>query len=356
VPLTITNATISTNTARGGDGGWGGVANQAYTAGGGAGGVGQGGGLWVSGILAVVNSTISTNTIRGGDGGHGGAGHTGWGHGGNGGVGQGGAFWLGSGALELTNVTVAENKALDSIGGEGGLMGQGQLGQGGGVRNSGGTVDALNSLFADNTAAVHPDVSGNFADATYNLLGDGTGSNLINGVNGNLVGSADDPLDPLLGPLADNGGPTLTHALLDGSPALDAGTSDGAPPTDQRGVPRDNPPDIGAYEVPDVPRPIPSRGRTALPGRYLLVGPVSVQPSPMFQTSLATANATTSMVPEAVADSITPAGFVEVGAPATGTQRFPRGHGPSSFGQAPVNDLFVAGWWLQPICDIASLG
>jgi hypothetical protein len=220
----------------------------------------------------------------------------------------------------------------------------------------GGTVNARNSLIADNSADTHPDVSGDFADATYNLLGDGTGSNLINGVNGNLVGSADAPLDPLLGPLQDNGGPTLTHALLDGSPALDAGTSDGAPPTDQRGVPRDNPPDIGAYEVPDVPRPIRSRGQTPLPRRYLLVGPVNVQPSPMFQTSLATANATTSRVPEAVAHLITPAGFVNVGAPATGAPRFLRGHSPSSFGPAPVNDLFVAQWWLQPICHIASLG
>jgi hypothetical protein len=43
--------------------------------------------------------------------------------------------------------------------------------------------------------------------------------------------------DPLLGPLQDNGGPTLTHALLEGSPAIDAG-SENCPYTDQRGVPR----------------------------------------------------------------------------------------------------------------------
>jgi hypothetical protein len=55
--------------------------------------------------------------------------------------------------------------------------------------------------------------------------------------------------DPLLGPLADNGGPSETHALLPGSPAIDAG-----PPTceatDQRGVPRPQEAacDIGAYE------------------------------------------------------------------------------------------------------------
>jgi len=56
--------------------------------------------------------------------------------------------------------------------------------------------------------------------------------------------------NPRLGALADNGGPTSTHALLDGSSALDAGTSTGAPVTDQRGVSRPQGPgvDIGSYE------------------------------------------------------------------------------------------------------------
>ena len=40
---------------------------------------------------------------------------------------------------------------------------------------------------------------------------------------GNLIGTAGSPIDPLLGPLANNGGPTMTHALLTGSPAIDAG-------------------------------------------------------------------------------------------------------------------------------------
>jgi hypothetical protein len=54
-------------------------------------------------------------------------------------------------------------------------------------------------------------------------------------------------IDPLLGPLADNGGPTMTHALLKSSPAVDA-AGPGAPPMDQRGAPRVGPPDTGAYE------------------------------------------------------------------------------------------------------------
>ena len=48
--------------------------------------------------------------------------------------------------------------------------------------------------------------------------------------------------------LADNGGPTLTHALLPGSPAINAGNNAVCPVTDQRGVARDAACDVGAYE------------------------------------------------------------------------------------------------------------
>jgi hypothetical protein len=69
-------------------------------------------------------------------------------------------------------------------------------------------------------------------------------------------------LDPLLGPLDDNGGPTSTRALLSGSPATDAGDDQvcAAPPVDgvdQRGYPRQYHPhcDIGAFEVQPGYRP-----------------------------------------------------------------------------------------------------
>ena len=74
----------------------------------------------------------------------------------------------------------------------------------------------------------------------------------------NLLGTFASPLDPLLAPLADNGGPTFTHALLPGSPAIDAGNSTEA--FDQRGLarvidqpfvgnsPAGNGSDIGAVE------------------------------------------------------------------------------------------------------------
>ena len=86
----------------------------------------------------------------------------------------------------------------------------------------------------------------------YNLDSDGTCG---------FTGEGDlSNTDPLLGPLQDNGGPTLTHALLPGSPSIDAipegaggGGYNGAPTTDQRGVSRPQPPggdcDIGAYEL-----------------------------------------------------------------------------------------------------------
>ena len=56
--------------------------------------------------------------------------------------------------------------------------------------------------------------------------------------------------DPLLGPLADNGGLTFTHSLLPGSPAIDVIPFDSCTiDTDQRNEPRLSPCDIGAFEL-----------------------------------------------------------------------------------------------------------
>lgn len=87
----------------------------------------------------------------------------------------------------------------------------------------------------------------------HNLDSDGT-SGFVNGAHGDLVGKAASPLDAKLSPLQNNGGPTLTMALLPGSPALDAAASsdaNGVPLTvDQRGFPRPHVTgcDIGAFE------------------------------------------------------------------------------------------------------------
>ena len=78
------------------------------------------------------------------------------------------------------------------------------------------------------------------------------GSNVISDGSCNPNGTTDQSFtDALLGPLADNGGPTLTHALLAGSPAIDAADAGVCPATDQRGVARPQGAgcDVGAFEL-----------------------------------------------------------------------------------------------------------
>jgi len=100
-------------------------------------------------------------------------------------------------------------------------------------------------------------VTGDFTSGGHNLIGDDTGSfGLTHGINGNIVGTSANPIDPELGPLANNGGPTKTHALLAGSIAIDRGDNAGASATDQRGFARKKDGngdgsaivDIGAFE------------------------------------------------------------------------------------------------------------
>src|ERR1051326_2605094 len=100
-------------------------------------------------------------------------------------------------------------------------------------------VTLRNTIVAGNTRSGTPDdINGTVNDSSsFNLVG--TGGALSNGVNGNQVGVT----NPLLGALANNGGPTLTHALLAGSPAINTGSNalaldpNGSPLiTDQRGA------------------------------------------------------------------------------------------------------------------------
>ena len=84
-------------------------------------------------------------------------------------------------------------------------------------------------------------VTGNF-----NLIGDGSA---ISGGTSNLLGTPDQPIDPLLAPLGDYGGPTSTMALLPGSPAIGEGAfGPSVPVTDERGAPRGRVVDIGAVQ------------------------------------------------------------------------------------------------------------
>ena len=99
-----------------------------------------------------------------------------------------------------------------------------------------GTVTAQNSIISSQGT----DCSGAISSNGYNLASDSSCG---------LSGTADlSNIDPQLGPLQNNGGGTLTHALLVGSPAIDSGS--GCPAVDQRGVARPFGPacDRGAYE------------------------------------------------------------------------------------------------------------
>ncbi len=105
-----------------------------------------------------------------------------------------------------------------------------------------GGASVSNTIIAGNAGAAGPDVSGSFISQGYNLVGN---VGVVSGFTaaGDKAGTSAAPINPRLGPLADNGGPTLTHALLAGSPALDAGDNalalnfNSAPlTTDQRGA------------------------------------------------------------------------------------------------------------------------
>jgi hypothetical protein len=103
------------------------------------------------------------------------------------------------------------------------------------------------------------------------------GHNISSDNSGDLTADGDMPnTDPMLGALADNGGPTLTRALLPGSPAIDAGDNAGAANFDQRGPGFarvvNGTIDIGAYEVQDTgARPAPARAAV----QAGLLGPAS---------------------------------------------------------------------------------
>jgi hypothetical protein len=222
-------STFASNVVAGGAGGGGGGGRQYMDiggngSGGGSGGSGLGGALFNGGTAAMVNCTIAFNAGNGGPGGAGGSGGSpsvtgSWGAaGGGGGPGVGGI----EGQCNLTNCTVAWSVGTGGTGGAGGAgfvwYGQGGSGAQGGDGSASGTSGGamVNTLMASNAPA-----------------------------------GVDTFADPMLGPLADNGGPTWTMALLPGSPAIDAADTASAPPTDQRGFPRPyrGLADLGAYEA-----------------------------------------------------------------------------------------------------------
>ncbi len=151
--------------------------------------------------------------------------------------------------VRLVNTTVAGNTAD--------LDGSGDVG--GGISfevDPPGSLTLANTIVAGNTNAAAPDCGGpdGIASAGFNLIGNSQGCLFAAGT-GDKVGTAGSPIDPLLGPLAANGGPIQTLALGAGSPAIDAGNpaapgsgGDACTAADQRGAPR-SVCDIGAYEL-----------------------------------------------------------------------------------------------------------
>ncbi len=234
-PLTLVNSTVSGNTS--GENGGGllleiipaAIINSAIN--GNIAGV-SGGGIYSSATLSVINSTISSNNSNA----------------------NGGGIYNFVGTTSLFNATVTNNLAnADSSG----------VGLGGGVVNATGVVvNFRNSIIGKNYSIF---VSGfpilNIDDCLGTITSQG--NNILSTTTDCTVsGRGVTVADPMLGPLANNGGSTQTHALLTGSPAIDAGDAGGCTDnlgailtTDQRGFHR---PvfgesalrcDIGAFEV-----------------------------------------------------------------------------------------------------------
>jgi hypothetical protein len=249
------------------------------------GGSGGTGGICSENSLAMSLCTLSGN--RGGLGGMGGASWGGFmydvppagGDGGQGGVGAISSF-SGTNLLLVACTLAANNGGLGGPAGYGGGVGymhtNAATGGIGGVGGILGTTNATSASLINTLVALNPggaggapgswighpgqtgapDLQGWYTSLGHNLIGQtDANSGFTNGVNGDIAGSASAPINPLLGPLSDNGGPTPTMALLNGSPALDAGDDalllrPYALRKDQRGFPRKSGShvDIGAFE------------------------------------------------------------------------------------------------------------
>jgi uncharacterized repeat protein (TIGR01451 family) len=180
----------------------------------------HGGGITIeNGVGSIFNSTISSNESN-------------W---------SGGGIYVKNGSLNVESSTIAENVLLSGSG------------RGGGIFEENSTVNMQNSIVAS-SQGICSDCYGAIYSYGYNLIEDKSNCNISGNTASDIYGE-----DPLLGVLADNGGPTLTHALLQNSPALFVGSCqriNGMKLSyDQRGIERPQGPwapihgcDRGSYE------------------------------------------------------------------------------------------------------------
>jgi hypothetical protein len=176
-----------------------------------------------NGTVSFTNSTISGNTSTRSASAYYARGYA-----------LGGGIFANGVALNLSNSTVAFNTAE----------------QGSGVyQYKSADIRMDSTIIAGNTSSV-----GGADFSTHQTETVAGANNLITSVSANVSVPLDTlSTDPMLAPLANNGGPTLTHALLPHSPAIDAGSNAAALMFDQRG--NGHPrvagvaPDIGAFEV-----------------------------------------------------------------------------------------------------------
>ena len=201
----------------------------------------MGGGVYNLGTISLFNCMITGNTAAGSTSSD-----------------VTGGAMFNSGSVSLTNCTVSGNTATASGSPTNDATG-------GGIYNAGGHLLLNNTIVAGNQTipagalAGYPDDIDGSVDPTsaYNLIGDADNAAGFTAAQHNQIGTTAHTIVPLLGPLANNGGPTLTVALLPGSPAIDSGSNalavgpDGNPLlADQRGYYRvfNGTVDIGAYE------------------------------------------------------------------------------------------------------------
>ncbi len=264
--LTITNSILSDNTATYGGGIFNGYSLMIENSSLSGNTAKYGGGIFNAENLTINDSTLSDNTATYG----------------------GGGFWNEGGHLLTNNSTLSGNTATYN---GGGIRSVGYLvlksstlsgniaEYGGGIRFEGGSLSLTQSLISGNDAALGGAEIDNSAatviTSNYNLFGhsDLTNSQAFSGfapagtdINATADGDQPTILASILTPLADNGGPTLTHALVVESPAIDAA---GAPPClfsrDQRGIsrPQGLACDIGAFELDDFLGPAVSLNQAA---------------------------------------------------------------------------------------------